>query len=87
MVTGKQIDKYIRTELNMTPRHNVEALACAVNDMAEELEHDAFELLLLLIENRPIDNLHTHSYGFNTANGRYIIDKMKDNYYEYKSTN
>ena len=83
MVTGKQIDKYIRTELDMTPRHNVEALACAVNDMAEELEYDAFELLLLLIENRPIDNLHTHSYGFNTANGRYIIEKMQSNYYEY----
>ena len=83
MVTGKQIDKYIRTELDMTPRHNVEALACAVNDMAEELEYDAFELLLLLIENRPIDNLHTHSYGFHTSNGRYIIEKMKSNYYEY----
>ena len=83
MVTGKQIDKYIRTELDMTPRHNVEALACAVNDMAEELEYDAFELLLLLIENRPIDNLHTHSYGFHTANGRYIIEKMQSNYYEY----
>jgi len=83
MVTGKQIDKYIRTELDMTPRHNVEALACAVNDMAEELEYDAFELLLLLIENRPINNLHTHSYGFHTSNGRYIIEKMKSNYYEY----
>ena len=83
MVTGKQIDKYIKTELDMTPRHDVEALACAVNDMAEELEHDAFELLLLLIENRPIDNLHTHSYGFNTANGRYIIETIKEKYYEY----
>ena len=80
MVTGKQIDKYIRTELDMIPRHYVEALACAVNDMAEELEHDAFELLLLLIENRPIDSLHTHSYGFHTANGRYIINKMINNY-------
>ena len=80
MVTGKQIDKYIRTELDMIPRHDVEALACAVNDMAEELEHDAFELLLLLIENRPIDNLHTHSYGFHTANGRYIINKIINNY-------
>ena len=83
MVTGKQIDKYIRTELDMTPRHNVEALACAGNDMAEELEHDAFELLLLLIENRPINNLHTHSYGFHTSNGRYIIEKIQNNYYEY----
>jgi hypothetical protein len=83
MVTAKQIDKYIRTELDMIPRHNVEALAYAVNDMAEELEHDAFELLLLLIENRPIDSLHTHSYNFHTANGRYIIEKIQSNYYEY----
>ena len=83
MVTGKQINKYINTELNMTPQHDVEALACAVNDMAEELEHDAFELLLLLIENRPIDSLHTHSYNFHTANGRYIIEKIQSNYYEY----
>ena len=83
MVTGKQIDKYIREELDMTPKHNVEALASAVNDMAEELEYDVFELLLLLIENRPIDSLHTHSYGFHTANGRYIIEKIQSNYYEY----
>ena len=83
MVTGKQINKYINTELNMTPQHDVEALACSVNDMAEEVEHAAFELLLLLIENRPINNLHTHSYGFHTSNGRYIIEKMQSNYYEY----
>ena len=82
-MTGKQIEKYIKEELNMEPKQNVDALACAVNDMAEELEYDTFELLLLLIENRPIDSLHTHSYGFHTSNGRYIIEKMKSNYYEY----
>ena len=82
-MTGKQIEKYIKEELDMEPKYNVDALACAVNDMAEELEYDTFELLLLLIENRPIDSLHTHSYGFHTSNGRYIIEKMKSNYYEY----
>ena len=82
-MTGKQVEKYIKEELNMEPKYNVDALACAVNDMAEELEYDTFELLLLLIENRPIDSLHTHSYGFHTRNGRYIIEKMKSNYYEY----
>jgi len=29
--------------------------------------------------------LHTHSYGFHTANGRRIINKIKDYYYEYES--
>ena len=28
--------------------------------------------------------LYTHSYGFNTANGRGIIETIKNYYYEYK---
>ena len=54
--------------------------------MAEELEYDAFELLQLLLENKPIDAIHTHSYGFHTANGRHIIETIKEKYYEYEST-
>jgi len=86
-MTGKQVEGYIKYNLQMKPRHNVDALASAVTDMAEELEYDAFELLQLLIENKPIDAIHTHSYGFHTANGRYIIDAIKERYYEYESTN
>ena len=59
------------------------ALASAVTDMAEELDHDECELLYLLLENRPIDAIHTHSYGFHTANGRHIIEQIKEKYYEY----
>ena len=68
----------------MTPRHNCDALAQAVTDMAEELEYDEAELLYLLLENRPINALHTHSYGFHTANGRNIIETIKAKYYEYE---
>ena len=39
----------------MTPRHDCDALAQAVTDMAAELEYDESELLFLLLENRPID--------------------------------
>jgi len=86
-MTGKQVEGYIKYTLQMKPRHNVDALASAVTDMAEELEYDAFELLQLLIENKPIVAIHTHSYGFHTANGREIINKLKEKYYEYESTN
>jgi len=85
-MTGKQVEGYIKYNLQMKPRHNVDALASAVTDMAEELEYDAFELLQLLLENRPIDAIHTHSYGFHTENGRYIIETIKEKYYEYEST-
>jgi len=36
----------------------------------------------LLLENKPINALHTHSYGFHTANGRSLIEGMQNAYYE-----
>ena len=81
-MTEKQVEKYIREDLGFTPRHNCRALAAAVTTMAEELEYDEAKLLYLLLENRPIDALHTHSYGFHTRNGRHIIETMKEYYYE-----
>ena len=86
-MTGKQIKDYIENELGCEPVHEVDILAEAIAEVAYELEHDECDLLYLLLENKPIDELHTHSYGFHTANGRYIINKLKDKYYEYKSTN
>jgi len=86
-MTGKQVESYIKYTLQMTPRHDVDALADAITDMAEELDHDECDLLYLLLENRPIDAIHTHSYGFHTANGRYIINTIQEKYYEYESTN
>jgi len=82
-MTGKQVENYIRKDLDMTPIHNVDALASAITDMAYELEFSEFELLQLLLENKPVDAIHTHSYGFHTANGRHIIEKIKEYYYEY----
>ena len=84
-MTGKQVEGYIKYTLQKTPRHDVHALASAVTDMAEELEYDAFELLQLLLENKPIDAIHTHSYGFHTVNGRHIIESIQQKYYEYEA--
>ena len=39
----------------------------------------------LLSFNEPIPLLHTHSYGFQTATGRNIINEMQEKYYEYKN--
>ena len=86
-MTGKQVKGYIEFTLQMTPRHDCDALAEAVTDMAKELDHDECDLLYLLLENRPIDAIHTHSYGFHTANGRHIIQSIQEKYYEYESTN
>ena len=86
-MTGEQIENYILDELGSEPRHDVYALADAINDVAEEVEYDSFDLMRLLLENVAIDGLHTHSYGFHTANGRHLINEIQYKYYEYKSNN
>jgi hypothetical protein len=80
-ITGEQIENYITTQLECKPRHNVEALA-AINHIADEVDYSPWELMRLLLENKPIDALHTHSYGFHTANGRSLIEGMQNVYYE-----
>ena len=84
-MTGKQVEKYIMRDLGMIPRHDCYALASAITDIAMELDHDECELMYLLLENRPINVLYTHSYGFHTANGREIINNLQHKYYEYES--
>jgi len=79
-ITGEQIEKYIINELDSKPRHNCMALAEAINHVADEVDYDSFALMQLLLENKPIDALHTHSYGFHTANGRSLIESMIDIY-------
>ena len=84
-MTGKQVEGYIKYTLQMTPRHDCHALAQAITDISLDMDYDECELLYLLLENRPIVGLHTHSYGFHTANGRGIIERIKEYYYEYES--
>jgi uncharacterized membrane protein YecN with MAPEG domain len=81
-MTGEQIEKYIREELNSEPRHNCIALAEAINHVSNEVEYDPFALMQLLLENKPIDALHTHSCGFHTANGRSLIEAMQNTYHK-----
>ena len=86
-MTAKQIKDYITNDLVSNPRHDCEALSKAINDVSNELEFDSFRIMQLFLTNRPIDELHTHSYGFQTTNGREIINRLIDKYYEYESTN
>ena len=84
-MVGKEVEKYIREDLGCEPVHNCEALANAITEMSQQLVHDECELMWLLLENRPITALHTHSYGFHTANGRHIIETIKEKYYKYEN--
>tara|TARA_R100001463_G_scaffold3217_4_gene13220 strand:- start:959 stop:1228 length:270 start_codon:yes stop_codon:yes gene_type:complete len=80
-ITGEQVENYITTQLECKPRHNCIALAEAINHIADEVDYEPFALMQLLLENKEIPDLHTHSYGFHTANGRSLIERMQETYY------
>ena len=72
--------------------HCPEAIAAACNDIANEYADtdfakgaDALDYLRLLFFNDPIKGMFTHSYGFHTATGRALIEKLQARYYEHKN--
>ena len=78
----QEVEQYIREDLGSVPRHDCEALANASKQTAMEIESTPWDVLQLVLENKPISDFYTHSYGFHTRVGREIINLFESNYYE-----
>ena len=92
-LTKEKVKKYFKSRSDEELRHCPESIALACNDMVREYANndfakaaEAMDYLRLLFFNDPIKDMFTHSYGFHTATGRNIIEKLKEKYYEHKST-
>ena len=83
-ITIKTIRNYFKVN-NLIPRHNLVAIKQAINLLNKEVETDSYNLFMLIVENRPIDGMHTHSYGFHTSTGRYLIDTFTLHYNEFNN--
>ena len=82
-MTGKEVKDYL-TETYGVCRHNPDTLAEAINQTQLDMDYEnEWDLFHLLVENKPIPSLHTHSYGFHTRNGRGIIERIESYYYEF----
>ena len=83
-MTATQIKTYLENEYGEC-KHDAYAMAEAINQTQQDMDYDdEWDLFHLLVENKPIPKLYTHSYGFHTANGRNIIETIKSKYYEYE---
>ena len=90
-LTHKEVKKYMEWRTDEQFRHCPIAAADACNELFEKF-HGTFgrdeikpkDFLRLLFFNDPIPSLNTHSYGFNTATGRNIIQTLQMKYYEYE---
>lgn len=86
MTTLKQIKQHFKAN-NYEPRHSLKGLKYASNKLGKEEGINGFVILLLVIENQPIPSQCTHSYGFHTARGRYLIETFQSYYYDYTKNN
>jgi len=81
-IKADEIENYIVEKYGIM-KHDKYAFADAVNEVSYDMDTvDPWDIFLLVIENKPIKGLHTHSYGFHTENGRGIIERFKSYYYE-----
>ena len=91
-LTSKKVKDYFAWRSDEELKHCPECIALACNDMADEYGCTDFgnaaepkDYMRLLFFNDPIKSMFTHSYGFHTATGRMLIEKLKDRYYEHKN--
>ena len=81
-LTTEKLIEYMKDRTDEPLRQDAEKLANACNEAAYEFNHDnALDMLKLVCFQDPIPSLHIHSYSFNTATGRHIINTIKENYY------
>ena len=81
-IKADEIENYI-VENYGTMKHDKYAFADAINEVSSDTETvNPWDIFLLIIENKPIKHLHTHSYGFQTRSGRGIIERFQSYYYQ-----
>jgi len=82
-LTTEKLIEYMNSRTDEEIRQDPDQLAHACNQAAYEFGHDnALDMLKLICFNDQIPSLHTHSYSFNTATGRHLINRIKHYYYE-----
>ena len=73
-MTSKNIQDYIEIDLGKDLRHDPEMLLEATQETASTFDLDEWKVLRLVLANEPMAG--THSYGFQTAYGRAIIENF-----------
>ena len=88
---AKEVTQYIKENHPMhVDSHVHEAMAYAIGMVKEKCsegyctsEVKGIDILKFMIDDQPIPNLHTHSYGFHTRVGREVYGEFKYQYNKY----
>ena len=78
-LTKNYINNYLLNTYGYN-KHNTNKLLKASRETAKQYKVKARDIFFFMIEQKPINKLYTHSYGFNTSGGREVRNTFK-NYY------
>ena len=76
---AKQMENYLLKTYGKVV-HEMEAMEYACSELANLHDIKAEDIFFFMVENRPIPNMYTHSYGFNTREGRALKQQFKSYY-------
>ena len=79
-LTAKGIKKYLIENYGEC-RHDEIKMFYVCKEVAENNRVKPLEVFHFMVEQEPISSLYTHSYGFNTSEGRAIREEFEDAYY------
>jgi hypothetical protein len=78
-ITKKNIENYLITN-NGYIKHNTNLLIKAIKETSKKYQINEIDLFLFYADNKPINKLFTHSYGFHTREGRELANDLQNNY-------
>jgi hypothetical protein len=79
-LTTKGINDYL-TENYGVVKHDCNKLKISCQRVSKKYGVNTVHVFYFMIEQEPIPNLYTHSYGFNTRLGREIRETFQNEYY------
>lgn len=80
-LTSRGIERYL-TENYGHVKHDCDRLNDTCKVLSIRYKCRAIDMFHFIVEQKPILSLHTHSYGFNTRQGRLIREEFSNEYYD-----
>ena len=78
---AKQMENYL-IETYGKVVHDMDNMEYACGELANLHDISAEDIFFFMVENKPIDGMYTHSYGFNTSEGRALKQQFESYYYQ-----
>ncbi len=78
-LTKKNIENYLTINKGYI-KHETNLLIKAIKQTSKKYKINEIDLFLFYADNKPINKVWTHSYGYQTRQGRELANELQNNY-------